>query len=393
MVTVLLLAALFAPAGPKEIARALIRISPGDRHAWWTSYEPQLSPGTVAKGAQAAHSQTSTLHRGRDCFVGQGMPFLHENWADTLDLTLKNSSTAANLFGPLFIEISEAGPRPLLIKTDDKRDSNHEGPPLLHLQWSTTVRASQGYGGPEGTKAYPNNPATFSGDGCIPARKLIPPAGASAPVANRIWYDGVAKRVAQSNPALKIALPKKNTTEVARFDVLGPPVSLLIEPFFEEVLCYSQPLTTPFCPNSSCPATFAGFAQPYNGLGRYANATHLAEHSTAAAEAWQVMDVRPTLFPAINGTGVMHVNITRNYTYLVGTQADSAGRRPLLRYETTQSIPFRRDSHGKQHVLPANSGVRDCTVLDFTLGYTAGALAVPATRFAPPGGLTSCAPI
>eukprot|EP01051_Picozoa_sp_SAG22_P001975 SAG22_NODE_83_length_21704_cov_58.556584_18_plen_362_part_00 len=266
-------------------------------------------------------------------------------------------------------------------------------PPQLQLQWKATMRASTGFGGPAGTPAYPNKPG-FNGDGCIPARQLVPPAGATGPVANRMHYDGVGKMVAQTNPSLKIAAPAKNTTEAARFDV-SPPLDLLIEPFFNETVCYAQALTTPIgCANGSCPATWAGFAALYAGYGRYLNATLLGETADGGAELWQVKDVRSTMVPAIPPAhGVMNVNITRNYTYTVGKQADSAGRRPLQRYELTQSIPFHRDKEGKQHLLPADSGVRDCTVLDFTAGYTAGASSVPAASFGPPGGIKSCVPI
>ncbi len=95
-----------------------------------------------------------------------------------------------------------------------------------------------------------------------------------------------------------------------------------------------------------------------------------------------------------NGThGIVHVNITRNYTYTVGKVADVEGRRPLLRYETTQSIPFHRDAKGNQHLLPPDAPNRDCWVMDYTEDRVSGAATVPPTAFAPPAGVGSCVPI
>jgi hypothetical protein len=165
------------------------------------------------------------------------------------------------------------------------RASAPQPPPPLHEQFRATVRASSGFGSPEGVPAWPNPPG-FNGDGCLPARKLTPPAGCEQPVTNTIWYDGVTKRIAQTNPGLKInATLEKNTTEVVRFDV-SPPADLLLEPFFNEVICYSQPLHTTCMNNGSdtCPATWAGAGQPWNGVGTYNKTSLLSE--TAGEEVW-----------------------------------------------------------------------------------------------------------
>ena len=192
-----------------------------------------------------------------------------------------------------------------------------------------------------------------------------------------------------------------------------------------------MPLTTT-CPgnfeNHSCVPSFAAFTStlPYtDNYERYVNTTYLDEDESS--ERWQwiaVQVIRPpshvswqggpstvlpvgltrgvrnawqaTLLP--NGTSppgcslgskgckegpIVHVNITRNYTFTIGKEAvDESGRRPMLRYEWTQGMPF-----------TANARARDCFVFDYSLGYTAGPDAVPPERFAPPGGVASCVPV
>ena len=161
-----------------------------------------------------------------------------------------------------------------------------------------------------------------------------------------------------------------------------------------------MPLTTT-CPgnfeNHSCVPSFAAFTStlPYtDNYERYVNTTYLDEDESS--ERWQWIAVQSTLLP--NGTTppgcslgskgckegpIVHVNITRNYTFTIGKEAvDESGRRPMLRYEWTQGMPF-----------TANARARDCFVFDYSLGYTAGPDAVPPERFAPPGGVASCVPL
>ena len=210
---------------------------------------------------------------------------------------------------------------------------------------------------------------------------------------NRIWYDGVAKRIAQTNPDLKVnASLEKSTTEVVRFDE-NPPLDLLLEPFFNETVCYAQPLHVSCMNNGSdtCLGTWEHFGQPWNGQGNYANSSLVSE--TAEAQAWQHQHVQETMIPDGKG-GIFHVNITRNYTWYVGKDPDADGRRALLRYEFTQSIPCHRDAQGHQHLNPPGSLNRDCAVIDYTQGYISGAEAVSGKDvFAPPQGVQSCVPI
>ena len=170
------------------------------------------------------------------------------------------------------------------------------------------------------------------------------------------------------------------------------------QPFFNETVCYSLPITT-YCKgdfqNHSCAPSWTDYTTtlPFtDDYERYVNTTFLDEDVEASTERYQWTAVQHTLLP--NGTvpagckpgtpgckdgPIVHVNITRNYTFTVGkTPVDEDGRRPLLRYEWTQGMPFTKAFE------------RDCFVFDYSLDYSPGAAAVPPEKFEPPGGLASC---
>ena len=259
--------------------------------------------------------------------------------------------------------------------------------PALAQQFTAFERTADGYA---------DSPGAVDGDGCVAAVAMLShddPAVATG----RVWWDGEAKRMATINGALSRKV-LKNTTVVDRLD-LDPAVSLDLEPFFNETVCYSKPLTGN-CPgnfeNHSCAPTFSAFTEylPFaDNYERYVNATFLDEDATS--ERWQWIAVQHTMLP--NGTSppgckmgspgckdgpIAHVNITRNYTFTIGKVAvDADGRRPMLRYWWTQSMPFRTRAE------------RDCFVFDYSLGYTSGPSAVPQSVFEPPGGIDTCVPI
>jgi cathepsin B len=226
--------------------------------------------------------------------------------------------------------------------------------PTLQLQFSATMRVSE----------------SDHGDGCQVARKL------PDPVVSKVWFDDVNQRLAQTNAALD-RHPIKPFTDVTRFDV-HPPATLLLEPFFNETVCYEKPLAPGPCPNGTalCPATWGHWGElcPFTSVFGmwYPNTTFLETDPATGEELWQWTSV--TLTPMPNGSTV---NITRNYTYHVAP-ADPATRagepRPLRRYEWTQGLPNGGDP-----------SFRFCAVFDYTQDYQAGPPAD--TSFGPPAGV------
>lgn len=112
-----------------------------------------------------------------------------------------------------------------------------------------------------------------------------------------------------------------------------------------------------------CKASFGHFGEfgtPFTGvLGMNYLRTSFLSIDASGDEAWQWMDVHPTLMP--NGTTV---NITRNYTYHVAPLANGAdpmAPRALRRFEWTQGLP-----NGGDHSF------RLCSVFDYTQEYRAG---------------------
>ena len=115
--------------------------------------------------------------------------------------------------------------------------------PNIYTQFSATMRIAQTDKGPDGKP----------GDGCVAARKLDDPA------VSRVWFDAAAGRLAQTNAELA-RKPQKVITVFDRFD-LKPPTALELEPFFNETICYTQPIPPGYCPNGTqaCPPRFGGF--------------------------------------------------------------------------------------------------------------------------------------
>ena len=240
--------------------------------------------------------------------------------------------------------------------------------PPLELQFSATMRIS------ESSSVHGK-----VGDGCITARPL------PDPVTSRVFFDAPNTRLAQTNAELKRD-PPRAITQVDRFD-LKPPTTFMIEPFFNESVCYEKPIGPVMCPNGTmgCKATFGGWGElcPFTSLFGmyYPNTTFIGIDQTTRDELWQFKDVTPTLVPAPNGT-VVRVNITRNYTYHVAAasgRASSGELRALRRYEWTQGFPLAADP----------STARFCAVFDYTQDYQRKP---GVASFGPPRGV-KCLPI
>lgn len=243
------------------------------------------------------------------------------------------------------IESTPAAGLPLLPPADGHRVSaSPRTRPPLQLQFAATMRVSE----------------SDHGDGCVTARKL------ENPVVSPVWFDAKNQRIAQTNAGLA-PHPIKPMTQVTRFDV-KPPASLLLEPFFNETICYEKPLD----PSASwgrwgelCPFTsvFGMF---------YPNTTFLEVDHDTGDELWQWQSIKLTPMP--NGSVV---NITRNYTYHVAPAEPNAAPgspRGLRRYEWTQGLP-----NGGDHSF------RFCAVFDYTLDYKGGPLSD--ASFGPPKGV------
>ena len=254
--------------------------------------------------------------------------------------------------------------------------SPHDAPrtrPTLELQFTATERVSESDSGGAGG----------AGDGCVMARKL------PNPVVSRVWFDAENKRIAQINAELARD-PLKPLTTVDLFD-RDPPMTRLLEPFFNSTVCYEKPIGPVMCPNGTmgCKATYGHWGElcPFTSVFGmwYPNTTYLRTDSTTGDELWRYTAITRTPLPTPHGTQVF--NITRNYTYYVGkasaaaeaaaaTSGSPPPRRPLRRYEWTQSLP--KASH---------PGSRFCAVFDYTKDYVAGQPDL--ANFGPPKG-TKC---
>jgi len=201
-----------------------------------------------------------------------------------------------------------------------------------------------------------------------------------------IWFDAAAERIAQINAGYEYSPSRLD--RVANTYTSAPPTSLLLEPFFNQTVCYAQEIRG-MCANGTtgCPprfGTWGDFGTPFSAvLGMYYQNTSHVGTSEEGEEVWEWTWDNPTLMP--NGTTV---NITRNYTYYVAPlthsstspkDLDAAGAaatapRALRRFEWTQGLP-----NGGAH------SDRLCTVVDYTQGYVAGP--PDASAFAPPDGV------
>lgn len=236
-------------------------------------------------------------------------------------------------------------------------------PPPLTLQFTTTLRAGQGYG--------------HDGDGCVIAEAAL----RSAPVVQRLWFDAPNKRLAQTNPALRRPPVADGNLTVIGLFAIHPPTELDIRDGSTQGqrVCDTEPLPDAYCANGSrtCPPIFGDF-----GFGKlnaltsvlgcnYYNTTLLSRDPKHGTEVWQWSWVNPTRI-VVNGTTKVY-NITRNYTYTLATAAEARpdGTRPLLSFQWTQSIPL-------QPALPVH---RDCFLFDYTENYVAGP--IDASRWKP----------
>jgi len=236
--------------------------------------------------------------------------------------------------------------------------------PELELQFSATMRISES-----------SSEHGMVGDGCVTARPL------PNPVKSRIWFDAPNTRLAQTNANLQHD-PGKLLKQIYRFDV-EPATTWLLEPFFNESVCYEKPVGPVLCPNGTraCKAKWGHWGElcPFTSFFGmyYPNTSFVGHHPATGDELWRWTDVTPTLVPAPNGS-VVTVNITRNYTYHVEPDG-RATRRALRRYEWTQGLPFAADP----------STARFCAVFDYTQDYAAGPPG--AASFGPPPGV-KCVP-
>lgn len=260
----------------------------------------------------------------------------------------------------------------------DPRPALRSSPPVrptLQTQFTATVRTGQADHGPDGEP----------GDGCIIARPLKPAPHTGLKLgAFQIWFDAPNTRIAQEAESAPGEPATRTVKTIDRYDLPSFP-SLLVEPFFNETVCYAKRMQG-MCRNgtSECPPNFGHFgdlATPFtNTLGMYYLNTSLLELHDDGVEVWQWTDDHPTLMP--NGSTVI---ITRNYTYHVAPAPAQAAShqngptapRPLKRLEWTQGLP-----NGGSH------DARLCTVIDFTQEYVGGA--PPVSAFEPVGGVASC---
>lgn len=213
-----------------------------------------------------------------------------------------------------------------------------------------------------------------------PSSTLAPDSPLPADSACRVWFDFAKQRLAQTNPGL--ARPPDGSAVIGLFEQ-DPPVEYSLEQPLAggPITCTERPVPDARCSNGSlvCPPTFGNWGQIGTAFTSilgvfYLNTSLLPGASTPFVDLWQWSWTLPTLMP--NGT---YINVTRNYTYHVGRRPDALGRRPLLRYTQTQSIPLR----------PASPIHRDCFIFDYRTNYTFGPPSD--ARFKPPAGVT-CRP-